>query len=208
MNALFWVTYGILWIVLATVVVMLVLLYRQFGLMIMPGGRRISYAGLDIGVRAPVLPLRFRDGTELAYDWILPPAGSMAQQGTIALFAMPGCPICDGLAHNADIAALPERYPTVRFVWIDGEKETETEHANFYAWSMAVSRHAHAHSAMDIPGTPFAYFISTDAHILAKSLVNALPDFEALIEDGRSKALNGGAISELPMPAARQMEET
>jgi hypothetical protein len=42
MSSLFWVTYIVLWILVVALVLMVVLLYRQFGLMLMPGRRRMS----------------------------------------------------------------------------------------------------------------------------------------------------------------------
>jgi hypothetical protein len=205
MTAVFWVTYGLMWLVLGVVVVLIILLYRQFGLMIMPGGRRISYGGLDIGRRAPVLPLRLRDGSDLAYDWVQDITGPTAWQGTVAVFALAGCPICDALSHSMEISDLPERYPALRFLWIDGEKEHERVLLD--SWTVSVSRHAHAHSAMDVPGTPFAYYVSPDGHIVSKGLVNDLPDFMALIDQGRNGVGNSSHVSELAMPTTGRMEE-
>jgi hypothetical protein len=64
MTLVFWITYGVLWIILALVAILVILLYRQFGLLLMPGGRRISYGGLDIDASVPVLPLSFDDSAD------------------------------------------------------------------------------------------------------------------------------------------------
>jgi hypothetical protein len=45
MTSLFWVSYGVLWLVLAILVMLVVLLYRQFGLMIMPAASELVTPG-------------------------------------------------------------------------------------------------------------------------------------------------------------------
>jgi len=189
MNVLFWVSYGVMWIVLAATVVLVILLYRQFGLMIMPGGRRISYGGLDVGMRAPVLTLRTDDNNEIAYDWTGDVrSGAPQMQGTLALFAMPGCPLCESLSHNAELAALPSRYPNIRFMWIEAARPRD--HHLSPGWTIGVSPHGNAHQAMDVPGTPFAYIVSPDSRIVAKSLVNEPADMAMMISDVDSLSRN------------------
>jgi hypothetical protein len=195
MTFLFWVSYGVLWLVLAVLVVLVMLLYRQFGLMIMPGGRRISYGGLDVGARAPVLPLRLHDRTEIAYDWTVAIPGRQAHEATLALFAMPGCPLCDQLAtdeatalltQNFPSILLTQNFPSIQFLWIEGKQQQD--HAVSGGWAMALSREGGAHHMMEIPGTPFVYLVSDDARILGKGLVNHPSDIDTLITEIR----NGG----------------
>jgi hypothetical protein len=57
MNVAFWFSYAVLWIIVIMLSLLVLLLYRQFGLTYMSGQRRINMQGLDVGARAPSFSL-------------------------------------------------------------------------------------------------------------------------------------------------------
>ncbi len=59
MDSAFWLSYATLWLFVVVTMLMVLLLYRQFGLMLMPGRQRLELGGLDIGSVAPILPVEF-----------------------------------------------------------------------------------------------------------------------------------------------------
>jgi hypothetical protein len=194
MNSLFWVAFGVQWLVLCVLVVLVILLYRQFGLMIMPGSRRVGYGGLDVGARAPALPLRLDGSREVVWDWAAPKSanGSITPQATLALFALAGCQSCDELAADrAGMTQLAQRYPSVRFLWVEGLGKAQP-HPVSDGWTLALSPGAGAHSAMEVPGTPFGYLVSSGARVLAKGLVNDPQDIESILS--RSSIGEGGMV--------------
>jgi hypothetical protein len=193
MNPLFWVAFGVQWLVLCVLVFLVILLYRQFGLMIMPGSRRVNYGGLDVGARAPALPLRFDGSREVVWDWTPPkPADAIRPQATLALFALAGCQACDELAGDqAGMAQIAQRYPSVRFLWVEGLTKAQP-HPVSDGWTLALSPDSGAHAAMDIPGTPFAYLVSSGARVLAKGLINHPHDIQNVMS--RSPIGDGGMV--------------
>jgi hypothetical protein len=120
----------------------------------------------------------------MAYDWTSSALGNPLFQATFAIFAMPGCPLCDSLATDESVALIAQRYPSIRFIWIDSGKKRD--HSSLSEWTHVSSRHASAHGAMDIPGTPFAYLVSADTRILSKGIVNHLDDIDTMIVDSTS----------------------
>ncbi len=180
MNPVFWITYGLQWLVLAVVVMLLVLLYRQFGLMLMPGSQRINYGGLDIGSSAPAVLVRADNQAEVVYDW-RNAGGDGKFSATFALLALPTCPLCKTLASDNATAFVAERYPTVRFIWIDGGHAEPNPALS--GWTILSSRHGNAHEALDIPGTPFAYLVSTESRIMSKGLINSVTDIESILKE-------------------------
>jgi hypothetical protein len=193
MNSLFWVSYGVLWVIVCALIVLILLVYRQFGLMIMPGSQRISYAGLDIGARAPALPLRMNGGTEQAYNWSTTLPHHVPQVATVAIFALPSCPVCESLAREEEVGALVNIYPSILFMWVSGRPDES--HPAPQGWIEASSHHGHAHNAMEIPGTPFAYVVSADSTIRSKGVVNSSRDIELLIADGKVRGTERIAVS-------------
>jgi hypothetical protein len=188
MSPLFWTSYAVMWVLLVVLAVLLLLIYRQFGLMIMPGGQRISYGGLDIGAQAPVLPLRIGNRKEAAYDWSATDDGS-AHEATFALFAMPNCPLCNALAGDSTTAVMTLSHPGVQFMWVDGGREPS--HSLPAPWITAFSSHGEAHSTMEIPGTPFAYLISPGGEVIAKGLINDPADIEMMLGRALARQASG-----------------
>jgi len=194
MNPLFWVAFGVQWLVLLVLVVLVILLYRQFGLMLMPGSRRVGYGGLDVGARAPALPLRLDGSREVVWDWALPnSANAVESQATLAVFALAGCQTCEELAGDRlGLAQVAQRYPSIRFLWVEGLGTNQSRPVSD-GWALALSSDSGAHSAMEIPGSPFAYLVSAGARVLAKGLVNQAQDIESVLSS--SSMGQGGMVS-------------
>jgi hypothetical protein len=184
-TALFWVAYGLQWLVLVILAALVMLMYRQFGLMIMPGGKRVSYGGLDVGSRAPAVVIRIGAQREDAYDWAQR-SPSDDSEATLALFAMPTCPMCAKLAAEYEnLAQLARHFPSVKFMWIqsvDAGSAAEHEIQLPPGWVQAMSSNGTAHDAMEIPGSPFAYLLDATGNVLAKGLVNQVPDMATMID--------------------------
>jgi hypothetical protein len=186
MSSLFWTAFGVQWLLLVILFVLVILLYRQFGLMIMPGSQRVGYGGLDVGARAPAVSLRFADERDVAYDWTPRYSDDLVRtEATLALFAFSSCHICDELADDQrSMAQLAQRHPSVRFLWIE-ELSKSQPHAVADGWTLARSPGSGAHGAMEVPGTPFAYLISAEARILAKALINHPANIEDIVAAAR-----------------------
>lgn len=90
MKGVFATSYLVLWMVVAILAILVVLLYRQIGLILMPGRQRISLSGLDLGAVAPALDVRFVNRQRSpAIDW-RPHQGESALSGWAVLFATRG----------------------------------------------------------------------------------------------------------------------
>jgi len=199
MSAIFWLSYGVLWLVLVVLVILVILLYRQFGLMIMPGGSRVSHGGLTLGARAPAVLLRFDGERDLAYDWSATLTGRTVK-ASFALFALPACPLCAQLLQDQnELARVAGRYPDVQFIWVQGEREHAHDVSIPGGWTLARSLNSAAHDTMEVPGSPFAYFIAADSHILAKGLVNRPSDIDELIAGAPAGIITADKSGSLPV---------
>lgn len=186
MSSLFWASYAAMWLMIALLAILVTLLYRQFGLMLMPGGQRVGYGGLDIGTRAPAVLLHFDGDRERAYDWT-PLSVGLRVSATFALFAMPACPLCAKLLEDHDaLAEAARRHSPIQFLWVQGVLEAGNPLPSTSNWVSARSHDSAAHEAMEVPGSPFAYLVSGDGHILAKGLVNEASDIDGLIAAART----------------------
>lgn len=199
MNAA-WVTSMILlWLAVIVLTVLVLLLYRQFGLSYLSSHSRIAMQGLDLGARPKAISLKELDGTEHAVDW---EQISAENDAAVLVFAQPSCSICGDLAKS--IADLPSRWPTVMFMWIDGTSTGRPERAVDRAggWLVGYSDGDEVHRVWEVSATPFMHVVGPSARIEAKGAVNAAADVEELLANilGR-RAANGQAAR--PRPAGQ-----
>jgi thiol-disulfide isomerase/thioredoxin len=192
MSGIFLTSYALLWLIVATLVVLVVLLYRQFGLMYMRSGRRIDLLGLDVGAQAPELTVATPDAGLRTLTWR---HAVGTYEGSVALFALPTCAICRSIAEDAHEVA--EQWPSVEFVWIDRELRMPEDagQQNFMrGWQIALSEDEAAFKEFEIGALPFVYAIGKDGTILSKKLVNTARDIHLTLESalGRKRTDDAG----------------
>jgi hypothetical protein len=178
MSHFFWFTYAILWFLIVLLALLVLLLYRHFGLMLLPGAQRISLGGLDLDARAPSIVVRSRDGRDRSVEWVSERSDQTA--GSFVVLALPGCPLCDHLRREEHLDDFPLMWPGVRFMWIDAAVEADAPIPD--GWQGLLSEDRAAHEAMDIPGSPFGYGIRADGTIGYKGLVNIWNDLREALE--------------------------
>jgi hypothetical protein len=168
----------LLWFVVILLMILVLLLYRQFGLSYLSGRDRLRMYGMDLGTRAQPIVLTGPDGREHKIEWQEPSAQSAA---TVVLFALPGCPVCAPLA--GEVVDLPRRWPTSRFIWVDGMDSARLARAVDTApgWVVGSAENNAVHDAWDVSGAPFAYVVGRSARIDAKGVVNSATDVEQLL---------------------------
>ena len=177
MSNVWIISMSLLWLAVIVLTVLVLLLYRQFGLAYMSGRAKAGLQGLDLGARARPVALTALDGTGYAIDWSAAP-----QDGaTVLLFAQPSCPICGDLARDA--AGLPASWPASRFVWVDGTITGRPPRAVDGApgWIVGTAEGDAVHQAWDVSGSPFAYVVGASGRVAAKGVVNRAADVERLL---------------------------
>jgi hypothetical protein len=167
-----------LWLAVILLTVLVLLLYRQFGLAYMSGRARAGMQGLDLGSRARPVALTALDGSDVEIDW----SPSLTRGGaTVLVFALPSCPICGDLARDA--ASLPAAWPASRFVWVDGTSAGRPARAVDGApgWIVGMAEGDAVHQAWDVSGAPFAYVVAASGRVAAKGVVNRAADVDRLL---------------------------
>jgi thiol-disulfide isomerase/thioredoxin len=91
MSALFIASYAVLWVVVLALSVMILLLYRHFGLMAMSTAEGHERDGLALGSKASALS--GVDARNVQHEWT-PPLGNHS----LLVFASPGCEPCEQIA--------------------------------------------------------------------------------------------------------------
>jgi methylamine dehydrogenase accessory protein MauD len=177
MSTLFWFSYVVLWVLVAAMGLLIVLLYRQFGLTYMAASRRLAMQGPDLGAIAPPLTLIDSSGD---------PADIMDSNGQrrfqFIVFGAAACGAC-GLVAD-ELAALPERWSDIDFVWVDRSDEEHVARSidEVPGWARGFARSDDVREAWDVTAVPFSVLVSPSGEVVSKQLVNRRTEVEPLLE--------------------------
>jgi hypothetical protein len=198
MSNFFVASYVVLWFLVGILLLLVLLLYRYFGLAFLRGQQRLNLSGLDIGSRAPGLAIvATGHETPIELQWNLEQQNG--HLGRFLLFALPTCEVCNQLATGVD--DLPAVWRNVEFVWIDGEPSNPAEdHSRPWplGWLVGFSKGEEAHALMEVSAVPFAYTVAADGRILSKSHVNTVEDVKRVLEEGFADAVDARLLAVAP----------
>ncbi|CAN5240984.1 hypothetical protein BH18ACT4_BH18ACT4_07750 [soil metagenome] len=162
----------LLWILTSVLTVLVILLYRQFGLLYLGSSTAVRLRGLQVGRSAPEgLTLVAPDGSTLALDW----AAAGAGRGTVLVLTAPLCPLCEKLlsALNGFVDEWGSVVDVVVADRSDGDAATTPRSlSDGVRWRYGVSVEADVHHAFDIDVQPYVFVISDDGVVAARDIVN------------------------------------
>lgn len=182
--ALFWISQGLLWLIVILLALAVFALARQVGLLherIAPAGALTPSRGPEVGER--VAPERLTDlhGRELV-------VGGSHSEGRpmLILFTAPTCPVCRELVPVARRLARQERLELV----FASDGGTVAEHESYVA-KMDLDGYPYLLSRalglrFGVSHLPFAVLIGADGTLAARGLVNTREHLESLLESMRT----------------------
>lgn len=184
----------LLWLVVIVLSILVVVLYRQFGLIYIGSRERIEETGLRVGSQAPdgiALNVEGRDGS---WRWRLD--GGL--KATFALMTAPDCSLCADLMPRLNGVAEKWR-GVVRLVAIDSSNLQEANWTRQLppdrAWIHAVDTSGRMHHRLDVQATPFAFVVDANGMVADKGLVNFPSSIDAMISAFVGKR-DGDGVSE------------
>lgn len=186
MTGLFIASFVVLWVIVGILSILVLLLYRQYGSMLLSSRERLSLAGLDLHARAPdvevVLPLL--DPMDAATSHIRWADVAPGIHASFVLLGSSQCAVCSALIGDKSLTNLPTHWPSVRFVWLEGGPVYESRAESLVGdWLLARSDDESAHAALDVPATPYGYVIDASGRVRGKGLVNSGADAHDLLAD-------------------------
>jgi thiol-disulfide isomerase/thioredoxin len=188
----------LLWIVVIALSILVIVLYRQFGLIYIGSRARIEQTGLPVGRRAPeAVPLQV-EGRSVAWSWHT----DGALRGTVALMSTAECELCAELLPRlnqvADKWRGVFRFLVVDRVMGDGNSPVR-ELPDPRSWAYALDAEAAMHESLDVEATPFVFVLDHSGKVLAKGIVNLPESIDAMVQG----AVNPDELRDQP-PAGNQ----
>jgi thiol-disulfide isomerase/thioredoxin len=172
-SQVFWLTYATLWVLMFVVCVLLVLVYRQVGLVYLGARRGIEHGGVAVGHRPPTIEVHGWAREELSWESQTRP--------TLAIFTLPGCSICDEI--SAEFPAVYDEWrDDVDFIWIEREGLEEIpDRFEADPGFAVISAGREGYAKWDVRGAPYAYLIGEEGKVLDRGLVNSAGEVAGLL---------------------------
>jgi thiol-disulfide isomerase/thioredoxin len=167
LKPLFYSSYIALWALLLIQGVLILLLYRHFGLMAMGTAEGVQRDGLAVGQLAPAFSGVTADGREVQWEPLL---GS-TQTLQLLLFAAPECEPCARILPYVELLAKKSRHVSVTAV-VHGPRESAVRLAEKFnpSYPCIAEDGSGAFDRFRVRVTPFAFAIDRDGRVVAKGL--------------------------------------
>jgi methylamine dehydrogenase accessory protein MauD len=185
------------WMLLLALGVLVLLLYRQFGLVYLGSGQRVNLTGLGIGKHAPEHQRVTLEGVEREIDWTSAGPG----RGTLVLFGGPRCPICAQLVPELN-DAVDLWGSLVDFIFLErplnAGESGKLSPPEGRRWSYGFSPDASIYRAFDVEVSPYGFLVDHRGVVLNKRIVNSLDHLAMLVEHSVDGAT--GMLGQLRQP--------
>jgi thiol-disulfide isomerase/thioredoxin len=177
MSTLFYVSYAALWILLLTLSVLVLLLYRHFGMMSLGTLEGVQRDGLPIGSVAPPISGVTAAGQDTAWE---PKTG----QPQLLLFAAPDCEPCATVLPHVERLARALNGGLGIAAVVPGPKDEVARFVERYrpSFPCLADDGSGAFARYRVRVTPFGFVVGADGRVLAKGLCSDRVRLRGLLE--------------------------
>lgn len=179
MSTAFYVSYGALWVLVVVLAVLLLLVYRHFGMMTLGTMEGVQRDGLQVGEKAPSIYGVQPAGDERVWE----PAGN---RPSVLIFASPDCEPCSVVLPAANRLASMRRSDLDVLTIVPGPSESAARTAEQYKLDLdcLAEDGSGAFDKYRVRVTPFAFVVGGDGLIRAKGLCSDPMMLRDLLEAG------------------------
>lgn len=186
MNGWWAVSYGLLWLLVVMLCVIVVALARQIGTLHLRLGPRgaleIDTEGPPLGEVPPALEATTLDGHPVTIG-----GPGRAQ---LLLFVSTGCLVCEEVLPSLE--AVAHSHALSPLVIADASSEDKEVRAHVATKTRApVTASSEAMRAYAVPGTPYVVALDELGAVRAKATVNSMEQFEGLVHTAERRSARG-----------------
>ena len=193
------ISYIVLWLIVLTLGVLVILLYRQLGIMYLGSAEGVSRDGIEKGTTAPDFSLTDQYGTPQRLS-------DYRGRPVVLLFGSPHCSPCRTLMPQLhDWAAA---HPEAGVVWLNAASEEESlKFVSELSATLPVAPYTPESKLMDrykVRVTPFMFLLDERGVVRAKGLANSKAGLDLYYKELRG----GGAGSQQDQDHSHDQEQT
>lgn len=165
MSSAFYVSYGALWVLVVVQSVLLLLVYRHFGMMTLGTMEGVQRDGLPVGERASTIYGTRPDSGEVVWA---PPE----DRASLVIFASPDCEPCSVVLPAADRLSIMRSRDIDVVAVVPGPVESAERTRDQYGLSFdcIAEDGSGVFEAYKVRVTPFAFVLGPDSRVRAKGL--------------------------------------
>lgn len=182
MSPLFLISYTALWLIVALAFVLIILLYRQLGLVYLGTSEGVNRDGLDVGSLVPEFSTPDLHGRQQTLEQFL-------DKPLLLVFGSPVCEPCQQLIPHLNTLAHETRDRLNHVFLTYGTVEENSAFVARYAVTVPVlvTSDGQLMEKFQVRVTPFGFIIGTDGKVKAKGLVNGRAHLERLLQESGLK---------------------
>ena len=194
MEGIWLISYIVLWVIVLTLILLVILLYRQLGIMYLGSAEGVSRDGITPGSKAPDFSLTDQYGTvQRLSDYRGRPA--------VLLFGSPHCSPCRILLPQLHDWA--KSHPEVGVIWLNAASEEESlKMVSDTGATLPVAPYTPEENLMDkyrVRVTPFMFLVDESGIVRTKGLVNTKAGMDLYYKE--FKDFKAGKVPEQPAVA-------
>nr|QEO74172.1 lipoprotein dsbF [uncultured bacterium] len=175
MSAYFYVSYGLLWVLVVVLATLMLLVYRHFGLMAMGTYEGVQRDGLSVGEDAPVI-----HGFTASGDPTTITIGDGVRR--LVLFAATYCEPCDEVVPWVQhLNALNAGIEAIAIVRGPDQEATSFEQSHGPGLPTVAEGPGEVFGQYKVRFTPFAHVVGGDGRVLSKGLCGSATDLVNLL---------------------------
>lgn len=179
METLFISSYIVLWVVVISLSFLMLLVYRQFGLVYLKTAEGVSRGGLNIGSTVPDLSFNTSFNNELKL--------SQYKDPVVLLFTSPSCGPCKKLLSNLNDLII--EFPKLNIVVFSIDTKKEDILPNLRCPVIALEDRKLFEEVFKGEVTPFGFLLDENTKVVSKGIINDNNSIKFLFETSKKKDL-------------------
>jgi len=202
MEGIWLISYIVLWVLVLGLGLLVILLYRQFGLMYLGTAEGVSRDGLEKGTRAPDFALTDQHGTAHKLS-------SYRGQPVLLLFGSPHCSPCRTLLPQLQDWSMARR--DVKVLWLNAaSREESLKFVSDTGTGLPVLPFPPENNIMErfkVRVTPFMFMLDEQGVVRAKGLVNTRGGLDLYYQELKTGKQEAQIIESEPEPEPAVAQE-
>ena len=179
MSSLFISSYIVLWVVVICLSFLMLLVYRQFGLVYLKTSEGVARGGLKIGTTVPDLSLKTSFNKEIKLSQYTDPV--------VLLFTSPSCGPCKKLLSNLNDLII--EFPKLNIIVFSIDTKVEDSLPNVRCPIIPIEDRKLFEEVFKGEVTPFGFLIDENRKVLSKGIINDNNSIKFLFDTSKKKNL-------------------
>ncbi len=187
LNTLFYTSYIVLWALVVGLSLLMLLVFRQFGIVYLKSSDGVARSGIRIGTNVPDLTLTTKNGNDINLSKYTEPV--------VLLFTSPGCGPCKQLLAKLNDYLI--EYPKMNIIVFSNDTNTDDVLPNLRCPIIPLPDRKLYEEVFKGEVTPFAFLLDENRKVVSKGVVSDMSSIENLYKASKKSTVSSLLKSEV-----------